>query len=81
MTATKSVAVGADLSLVVAATGGVTPYTYVWKKGGVVIAGKTTATIQVNATAVAGDAGSYTCEVTDNAGTKITSVACAVTVA
>lgn len=81
MAATKSVAVGANLSLSVAVTGGETPYTYVWKKGGVVIADKITAAIQVNATTEAGDAGSYTCEVTDKAGTKITSVACVVTVA
>lgn len=77
---TKSVATGASLDLAVAVEGGETPYAYVWKKGGVVIAGKTTASVVINATAASGDAGTYTCEVTDAAGTKITSASCVVTV-
>lgn len=81
LAATKSVATGASLDLSVVVADGVSPYTYVWKKGGVVISGKTTATVNITATAASGDAGSYTCEVTDNAGTKITSTACVVTVA
>ena len=65
------------------ATGGVAPRQYVWKKGGTVIAGKTTPSISVTATAAAGDAATYTCEVTDSATptpTKITSKSCVVTV-
>lgn len=81
LAATKSVATGAPLTLVVAVDGGKSPYSYVWKKGGVVISGQTSASATISATAVAGDAATYTCEVTDDANTKITSVACVVTVA
>ena len=80
---TKTVATGADLALAVVATGGVGTLSYVWKKSGTVIAGKTTASIVVNATAVLGDAGTYTCEVSDSAtptAAKITSTACVVTI-
>lgn len=78
---TKSVAAGSALNMSVAVEGGTAPYTYVWKKDGTVVSGQTTATFN-KASAVSGDAGSYTCEVTDSAGTpvKITSNACAVTV-
>ncbi|EEY5789818.1 hypothetical protein ERU29_15240 [Escherichia coli] len=78
---TKTVATGAALTMSVAVTGGTTPYTYAWKKDGSVVSGQTTATFN-KASAASGDAGSYTCEVTDSAGTpvKITSNACAVTV-
>lgn len=65
------------------ATGGVGTLHYVWKKGGTTIAGKTTASISVTTTAAAGDAATYTCEVTDSATptpTKITSKSCVVTV-
>lgn len=80
LSSTLSVATGAALNLTVVATGGKTPYTYVWKKGGTVISGKTTASITVAAAAASGDAATYTCEVTDAIGTKITSVSCVVTV-
>lgn len=76
--ATKSVATGAALSIAATATGGFTPYTYVWKKAGAVVAGQTTATLNI-ATAASGDAGSYTCEATDAKGTKAVSNACVVT--
>ena len=76
---TKSVAAGAALTLTVAATGGKAPLTYVWKKGGVVVSGQTTATFN-KASAVSGDAGSYVCEVTDADGRTVSSVACLVNV-
>ena len=65
------------------ATGGVGTLSYVWKKNGTVIAGKTTASITVTATAAAGDSATYTCEVSDSAtptAAKITSTACVVTI-
>ena len=83
MATTKTVATGAALNLAVVATGGVGTLHYVWKKGGTVISGKTTASISVTVTAAAGDAATYTCEVTDSATptpTKITSKSCVVTV-
>ena len=83
MATTKTVATGAALNLAVVATGGVGTLHYVWKKGGTVISGKTAASISVTATAAAGDAATYTCEVTDSATptpTKITSKSCVVTV-
>ncbi|WP_437440700.1 phage holin family protein [Raoultella terrigena] len=77
---TKSVATGSALNMSVAVEGGTSPYTYVWKKDGTVVSGQTTATFN-KASAVSGDAGVYTCEVTDSSATpvKITSVACTVT--
>ena len=83
MATTKTVATGAALNLAVVATGGVGTLHYVWKKGGTVIPGKTTASISVTATAAAGDAATYTCEVTASATptpAKITSKSCVVTV-
>lgn len=65
------------------AAGGVGTLNYVWKKNGAVISGKTTPSISVAAAAAAGDAASYTCEVTDSAtptASKIVSQACVVTV-
>ena len=76
---TQSVATGAALTMTVAVTGGKTPYTYVWKKGGVVVSGQTTATFN-KASAASGDAGSYVCEVTDADGRTVSSVACLVNV-
>lgn len=76
-------ATGATLDLAVVATGGVGTLSYVWKKNGTVIPGKSTASINVTATAAAGDAATYTCEVSDSATptpTKITSKSCVVTV-
>ena len=83
MATTKTVATGAALNLAVVATGGVGTLHYVWNKGGTVIPGKTAPSISVTATAAAGDAATYTCEVTDSATptpTKITSKSCVVTV-
>lgn len=79
LTPTKSVTAGNALTMTVAVSGGQTPYTYVWKKGGVVVSGQTTATFN-KASAVAGDAGSYVCEVTDADGRTVSSVACLVNV-
>lgn len=80
-TATKSVATGSALNLTVSVSGGTSPYTYVWKKDGSVISGQTTASFS-KSSAAAGDAGVYTCEVTDSSATplKVTSIACTVTI-
>ena len=80
LTPTKSVAAGSALTMTVAVSGGQTPYTYVWKKGGSVVSGQTTATFN-KASAAAGDSGTYVCEVTDANGRTVSSVACVVTVA
>lgn len=79
--ATKSVATGAALTMTIEATGGVAPYTYQWQKGGVSVSGQTAATFN-KASAVSGDAGVYTCVVTDaaNPANTITSAACTVSV-
>ncbi|WP_416329037.1 immunoglobulin domain-containing protein [Raoultella planticola] len=81
LAATKSVAAGSALNMPVVVEGGASPYTYVWKKDGSVVSGQTAATFN-KVSAVSGDAGVYTCEVTDSAATPvtITSVACAVTI-
>lgn len=76
---TKSATVGSALDLAVVMQGGSAPYTYVWKKGGTAIPGKTASTFNIPSVA-SGDAGSYTCEVTDAAGKTLTSAACTVTV-
>lgn len=67
---------GDTLTLSVTATG--TAKTYQWKKGGVVIGGATAATY--TKTSVTGDAGTYTCVVTNSGGT-VTSTGIVVTVA
>lgn len=79
---TKSVTSGAALSLTVVAAGGTAPYSYVWKKGGSVVSGQTTATFN-KANTASGDAGDYVCEVTDTStpAGKVTSATCVVTVA
>ena len=79
--ASKTVAVGAALVMSVAASGGTGPLTYKWMKGGAVVAGQTTDTFN-KASAVAGDAAEYTCELSDAATPPniITSAPCAVTV-
>lgn len=78
---TKSVATGSALSMTVAVEGGASPYTYVWKKDGSTVSGQTTATFN-KASAASGDAGVYTCEVTDSSlpSQTVTSTACTVTV-
>ena len=75
LSANASVATGAAISLPVVVTGGYAPYTYVWTKGGTVVAGQTGATFS-KAAAVAGDAGVYQCTVTDISGKVIKSVSC-----
>ena len=69
--------VGGSVSFTVAATGTPTP-TYQWQKGGVNIAGATSATYTI-ASAVIGDAGSYTAVATNSVG-SVTSAAAALTV-
>lgn len=78
---TKTVATGSALSMNVVVEGGTAPYSYVWKKDGTTVSGQTTATFN-KASAASGDAGSYTCVVTDSATTpaSVTSSSCAVTV-
>lgn len=78
---TKSVATGSALSMTVAVEGGTSPYTYVWKKDGSAVSGQTSATFN-KASAASGDAGVYTCEVTDSSlpAQTLTSTACTVTV-
>ena len=79
--ATLAPAEGSTLTIgPVAVTGGVAPYTYQWKKGGANISGATGATYS-KANVTAADNGSYTCEATDKNGKKVTSTACAVTMA
>lgn len=81
LTATKTVATGSALNMSVAVDGGGAPYTYVWKKDGTTVSGQSTATFN-KASAAAGDAGVYTCVVTDSSlpVQTITSTACTVTV-
>lgn len=74
-----SIAAGATLTIDSDPSGGFAPYTYVWKKGGVVVAGQNAKTFS-KANSVAGDSGNYTCEITDAKGSKAVSSACTVTV-
>lgn len=79
---TTSVAVGAALSIgPIVAAGGIAPYTYEWRKGGVVVSGQITDTFTKSG-AVSGDAGQYTVTVKDNSTEidTITSRVCTVTV-
>lgn len=80
LTATKSVAVAAALSLPVVVAGGTAPYKYSWYKDGAIVSGQTTATFTI-ASAAAGDAGKYKVVVEDSSGRTITSVECTVTIA
>lgn len=80
--ATQTVATGASLTLgPVVPSGGVAPYSYVWKKGSTVISGATTDTY-TKATAQSSDAGTYTVTVTDAATVpdSVVSTPCVVTV-
>lgn len=76
---TKTVTSGTALDLSVVMQGGSAPYTYVWKKDGTALPGKTSPTLNVASTG-SGDAGDYTCEVTDASGSALTSSACSVTI-
>lgn len=76
--AALSVRAGQAATLTVSATGGGT-LAYQWRKGGIAIAGATSATYTIAATA-ATDAGSYDVVVTNSAG-SVTSAAAALTVA
>lgn len=80
LTATKSVAAAAALSLPVVVAGGAAPYTYRWYKNGTLVSGQTTATFTV-ASATSGDSGKYKVVVEDSRGVTITSTECTVTVA
>ena len=75
--ASVTVAPGASASFTVAASGNPSP-SYQWKKGGVNIAGATSATYSI-ASVVAGDAGSYTVAATNSAG-AVTSASATLTV-
>lgn len=81
LAATKSVATGSALTMTVAVDGGTAPYTYIWKKDGSAVSGQTSATFN-KASAASGDAGVYTCEVTDSSlpAQTLTSTACTITV-
>ncbi|MGI3452695.1 immunoglobulin domain-containing protein, partial [Citrobacter arsenatis] len=76
---TKSVAANAALDLSVVMQAGSAPYTYVWKKDGTAIPGKTASTLNIPS-AQSSDAGLYTCEVTDAAGKTLTSAGCTVSI-
>ncbi|BBC78246.1 tail protein [Escherichia phage EcS1] len=78
LSATKSVVSGKTLTLTIVAANGKTPYTYQWKRAGVEIPSETAATFTKSASPA--DAGTYTCEVTDDNNDKITSNTCVVTV-
>ncbi|HIF0470824.1 immunoglobulin domain-containing protein [Klebsiella variicola] len=77
--ASQTVAAGSALTMGVVVQGGTAPYTYVWKKGTSTVSGQTSATF-TKASAVSGDAGVYSCVVTDADGTVITSSDCTVTI-
>lgn len=78
--ATLSVAAGAALSITTAPGGtSKAPRTYKWFKDGVEVAGQTAAVFN-KAAAVAGDAGSYVCRVTDANGKTANSTPCVVTI-
>ena len=77
--ASQTVAAGSALTMSVVVQGGTEPYTYVWKKGSSTVSGQTSATFN-KASAVSGDAGVYSCVVTDADGTVITSADHTVTI-
>jgi len=68
--ATKSVATGAALTLTIALTGGLEPYSVQWYKGGNAIPGATGRTY-TKASATAADAGVYKAVVQDDYGNVI----------
>ncbi len=65
------VVTGNSVSFTVAASG-TTPLTYQWRKNGTAIGGATSATYTI-ASAQTGDAGSYSCVITNSAGTATSS--------
>ena len=69
----QSVVAGSAVSFTVVATGSA-PLAYQWRKNGSPIAGATAATYTI-AAAQAGDAGSYTVEVSNSAGTVVSNAA------
>ncbi|WP_258232405.1 immunoglobulin domain-containing protein, partial [Klebsiella pneumoniae] len=77
--ASQTVAAGSALTMGVVVQGGTAPYTYVWKKGASTVSGQTSAPF-TKASAVSGDAGVYSCVVTDADGTVITSADLTVTI-
>lgn len=79
LTPTKSVEVGAALTLAVVPTGGVAPYSVTWLKGGSAIQTLGSSTLNLGA-ATLDMAGAYHAEVYDAAGKEIQSTTCVVTV-
>ncbi len=71
--ASKTVPLGTALSFTVSAAG-TAPFSYQWMKNGVTIVGATAATFQIP-DAQAGDAGSYSVQVSNSAGTVTSSAA------
>ncbi|EMG9219815.1 immunoglobulin domain-containing protein [Enterobacter hormaechei] len=61
----QSVLTGAAIDMSVGVEGGKPPYSYAWKKGGTTISGQTSAAFN-KAVAASGDAGAYSCVVTDS---------------
>lgn len=70
--ASQTIIEGDPVTFTVAATGGITPYTYQWQKATVDISGATSSTYTI-ATTVSGDAGNYAAVVTDAASHTVTS--------
>jgi hypothetical protein len=68
-----SVTAGASVTFTVAASGS-SPLTYQWQKGGATIAGATSATYTISTTTM-NDAGTYTCVVTNSAGSATSNAA------
>lgn len=68
----QAVGAGANVSFTVASDGS-TPFTYVWKHNGTVISTATTATLTLNSVTTA-DAGTYTVDVSNGAGTASATV-------
>lgn len=66
------VSTGSDVSFIVVVAGGVSPYTYQWYKGGVLLPGETNSTLSLtNVGSV--DAGNYKCVIMDANGQTLTS--------
>lgn len=78
---TKSATTGGALTMSVEVLGGIAPYAYKWMKGSTAVSGQTAVTFN-KSSAVAGDAGVYTCQVSDSAtpANMAISAACTVTI-